>query len=217
MVIKTGFLVPAISVLTLAGCLLDEKPPVDNTPNDPEPAACTALCRVETPEDTLALTPDQKEQLIDVIESVDDSATVSVTSFDLEALADSGTRHEALKELQMTLLGDMKIPLDPASLAGLPLDSMLASVRITATTDGTTSIQWSGTIADVRVEMVFLNVRNDEFLGGYAVVDGKVFLFQSLGGAAVALIYDPETLWMNGCPSFSKVARGQLTCVTPVP
>lgn len=224
-------LLVAASAFAFSGCLLDEptlKAPAEagNPPpvevEDPPPTECASpLCRVETPADTSMLTPDQKEELITVIEAADDSAVVGVTAIELDALSDSIVTSEVLsvlEVLQIDALKDLRIPVDSVLSSGVSLDSLLSSVRVSfSSTTGTANLQWSGTIGDVQVDMVSLNVKDGEFLGGYAVVDGKVFSFMPLGGNLIAIVYDSNTMWMGECPPLPKTGGVQLTCANILP
>lgn len=215
-----AFVAATLSLPVLSGCLLDE--PMSHKVEDiqeqdqkqQQPEECpTTLCRVETPADTTLLTPDQKEELVTVIEAADDSAVVTIATLDVDALNDTNTRNDVLKDLQKDLLTDMKIPVDPRQLSEVPIDSLLASVRVNTSPDGTINLQWSGTIANVSVDNLSLNVKGTEFLGGYAVVDGKMFTFQPLGGNKIAIVFDAKLIWMGECPTLPKTARAQLTCL----
>lgn len=204
----------AAAAFVFAGCLLDQKPTQGIPEDATKPARCgdSPLCRVETPADTISLTDEQKEELVKLIDVASDSAVVTIATVDLESLRDTNMDPEVVKEFQRSLLEDLKVPVDLSSLPDLAVDSLLASVRMNASPDGTINLQWSGTVAGVAVQQVSLNVKDDHFLGGYAVVDGKTFSFQPLGGDKIAIVYDSKLVWIGECPPLPKTTASQLTC-----
>lgn len=225
MVIPAGTRI--LFAITLAGvfaaCQLDEPTrPAYNKIDDVDTAgakcsvSASPLCRVENPQDTTSLTFEQKEELVKVIEAADDSARITITTVDVEALTDTSLLNETLIDLQTEILKDLDLAIDPKVLASLPLDSLLSTVKIKPSLDGTINLQWSGTLADVQVDMVSLNIKGNQFLGGYAVVEGKTLSFQPLGGDKIAIVFDEKVVWMGECPSFppilTRTTTSFLTC-----